>query len=231
MAVRAGPVYDTYRSVSSRSGRLQVRRPTTRSQRPPDLPRCDESGGPRIRGRGHHWDKPQVTSVDCVKIPGVMTRLLQQEEATAALFHDGWLVDRRPRLLARRVPQSLGRLKDVMILAGQNVVPEDIEEIGEHNPGVARYVVAVGIESYRSGRERLLVVAEVRDDDGAVRTYSRIHRAADRSTVCTRAATARRESRLPGTMPKTSSGKLQRAKCELYLAGKAELVPAISTSS
>jgi fatty-acyl-CoA synthase len=36
----------------------------------------------------------------------------------------------------------------------------------------------------------------------------------------------------PGTLPKTSSGKLQRAKCrELYLAEELELVAAISTSS
>ena len=36
----------------------------------------------------------------------------------------------------------------------------------------------------------------------------------------------------PGTLPKTSSGKLQRAKCrELYLGEELELVPAISTSS
>jgi fatty-acyl-CoA synthase len=36
----------------------------------------------------------------------------------------------------------------------------------------------------------------------------------------------------PGSLPKTSSGKLQRARCrELYLGDELELVPAISTSS
>ena len=55
-----------------------------------------------------------------------------------------------------------GRLKDLIILGGENIVPVDVEEIVDHIPGV-RYSAAVGIESERTGSQRLYVVAEVRD--------------------------------------------------------------------
>src|SRR5205807_698208 len=55
-----------------------------------------------------------------------------------------------------------GRLKDVIILGGENVVPTAVEEIVDHVPGI-RYSAAVGVDSERTGTQRLYVVAELRD--------------------------------------------------------------------
>jgi len=81
-------------------------------------------------------------------------------------------------------------------------------------------VIAFGMEGYK-GKESVVVVAEVRADDMDVVREAIHHRTLE---VC---GLPPRDVMLvqPGSLPKTSSGKLQRAKCrELYLAEELELV-------
>jgi acyl-CoA synthetase (AMP-forming)/AMP-acid ligase II len=105
-----------------------------------------------------------------------------------------------------------GRLKDVIILGGENVLPADIEEVVDHVPGV-RYSAAVGLDSERTGTQRLHVVAEVRSESAAADE----HRALVREIV-NRVYKSRghRPSRVllvrTGTIPKTSSGKIQHSR-------------------
>ena len=79
-------------------------------------------------------------------------------------------------------------------------------------PGV-RYSAAVGIDSERTGTQRLYVVAEVRDESAPPETLAAITR-----EIVSRVHTARghRPSRVllvrASTIPKTSSGKIQRAR-------------------
>src|SRR5688572_21843325 len=150
----------------------------------------------------------------CVQSPGVMQGYYNNPEATArVLMPGGWLrtgdlgyVDDEGFLFVT------GRLKDLMILGGENVVPGDIEEVVDHVAGV-RYSAAVGIDSERTGTQRLFVVAEVRDEtaDEAVRQklvksiVSRIY--AERGHRPARVLLVR-----SGTIPKTSSGKIQRSR-------------------
>jgi fatty-acyl-CoA synthase len=136
-------------------------------------------------------------------------------DATAAAFHDGWL---RTGDLGYLVDGELvvcGRIKDVIILGGRNVHPQDVERAIADVDGVrAGNVIAFGTPG-RRGRESLVVVAEARDVD-------------DQNDV--RRAVAERVRDVvglpaedvvlvqPGTLPKTSSGKLQRGLCrERYL--------------
>ena len=106
-----------------------------------------------------------------------------------------------------------GRIKDVMILGGENVGPADVEEIVDAVAGV-RYSAAVGIDSERTGTQRLHVVAEVRETSrprerpcaiSSARSCTRVHRA--RGHRPARVLLVR-----PGTIPKTSSGKIQRSR-------------------
>ena len=58
-----------------------------------------------------------------------------------------------------------GRIKDVIIVGGRNVFPEDIERAVGVLPGVRTgNVIAFGVEGYK-GKETVVVVAEVRADD------------------------------------------------------------------
>ena len=107
-----------------------------------------------------------------------------------------------------------GRIKDVIIVGGRNVFPEDIERAVGLLDGVrAGNVIAFGVEGYK-GKETVVVVAEVRTDDPDNVRHAIHHRTLD---VC---GLPPRDVMLvqAGTLPKTSSGKLQRAKCrEQYL--------------
>jgi acyl-CoA synthetase (AMP-forming)/AMP-acid ligase II len=150
----------------------------------------------------------------CVKSPGVMMGYYNNPEATArVLSPDGWLrtgdlgfVDDEGYLYIT------GRLKDVILLGGVNVLPADIEEIVDEVPGV-RYSAAIGLDSERTGTQRLHVVAEVRSEsagDGEYRDLvreivSRVHKS--RGHRPSRVVLVR-----SGTIPKTSSGKIQRSR-------------------
>jgi fatty-acyl-CoA synthase len=145
----------------------------------------------------------------------------KRPDATAALFRDGWLCTGDLAYLVNGELVLCGRIKDVIIVGGRNVFPEDIERAVGVLDGVrAGNVIAFGVEGYK-GKESVVVVAEVRAEDLDTVRHEIHHRALD---VC---GLPPRDVMLvkPGTLPKTSSGKLQRAKCrELYLADELELV-------
>ncbi|MFZ4721494.1 MAG: AMP-binding protein, partial [Ilumatobacteraceae bacterium] len=145
----------------------------------------------------------------------------KRPDATAALFRDGWLCTGDLAYVVDGELVLCGRIKDVIIVGGRNVFPEDIERAVGVLEGVrAGNVIAFGVEGYK-GKESVVVVAEVRADDLEAVRQEIHHRALD---VC---GLPPRDVMLvkPGTLPKTSSGKLQRAKCrELYLADELELV-------
>jgi len=147
----------------------------------------------------------------------------KRPDATAALFRDGWLCTGDLAYLVNGELVLCGRIKDVIIVGGRNVFPEDIERAIAVIDGVrAGNVIAFGVEGYK-GKESVVVVCEVRaaEPDGLDAVRHAVHqRTLD---VC---GLPPRDVMLvkPGTLPKTSSGKLQRAKCrELYLGEALEL--------
>ena len=132
----------------------------------------------------------------------------KRPEATAATFHDDWL---RTGDLAYLIEGELvlcGRIKDVIIVAGRNVFPEDVERSVAEIDGVrAGNVIAFGVQGSR--REGVVVVAEAKAGDievirnqVAARVRDVLGLAADEIVLVA-----------PGTLPKTSSGKLQRSLC------------------
>ncbi len=144
----------------------------------------------------------------------------KRPDATAALFRDGWLCTGDLAYLVDGELVLCGRIKDVIIVGGRNVFPEDIERAVGVLDGVRTgNVIAFGVEGYK-GKESVVVVAEVRDAELDEVRHTVHHRTLD---VC---GLPPRDVILvkPGTLPKTSSGKLQRAKCrELYLNEELEL--------
>ncbi|MBV1892809.1 MAG: AMP-binding protein [Ilumatobacteraceae bacterium] len=137
----------------------------------------------------------------------------KRADATAALFRDGWMCTGDLAYLLDGELVVCGRIKDIIIVGGRNIFPEDIEAaIGPLDGVRAGNVIAFGMEGYK-GKESVVVVAEVRVSDssgGLIEIRDRIHhRALEVSGVPPRDVMLV----TPGTLPKTSSGKLQRAKC------------------
>lgn len=146
----------------------------------------------------------------------VMSGYYQRPDATAEAFDGEWF---RTGDLAYLLDGELvlcGRMKDVIIVAGRNVFPEDVERSVAEVEGVrAGNVIAFGIDGSR--REKVVVVAEARTDDPdgvrssvAARVRQTIGMAADDIVLVD-----------PGSLPKTSSGKLQRSLCrDRYLGSE-----------
>jgi acyl-CoA synthetase (AMP-forming)/AMP-acid ligase II len=166
---------------------------------------------------------PKTEGEIWVRSPGVMQGYYNNPEATAEVLRPGgWLRTGDLGLLDDDgFLYITGRLKDVMILAGQNVVPADVEEAVDHLPGV-RYSAAVGIENERTGTQRLHVVAEVREPDAPDESLSRLVR---HIVQRVHERVGHRPARVllvrPGTIPKTSSGKIQRSRLgDLIVSGE-----------
>jgi fatty-acyl-CoA synthase len=134
------------------------------------------------------------------------------------LFHDEYL---RTGDLAYLVDGELvvcGRIKDVINIGGRNVFPEDVERAVATIEGVrAGNVIAFGVPG--RGKEGVVVVAETRAADVAATRRTVAERV--RQTV----GVPPKDVVLvePGTLPKTSSGKLQRGLCRQRYLGE-ELV-------
>ncbi|HUP37370.1 MAG TPA: AMP-binding protein, partial [Candidatus Limnocylindria bacterium] len=152
--------------------------------------------------------------------PSTMRGYFRNPEATQAVFHDDW-VDTGD--LGYRADGELfvtGRSKDVVIVAGRNLYPQEIEELIGDVPGVRRgCVAAFGVPDPTGGTERLVVAAETRQSGAGRR---RALEAAIRERVLDGVGLPPDAIALypPGSVPRTSSGKIRRrAAREAYLQG------------
>jgi fatty-acyl-CoA synthase len=113
-----------------------------------------------------------------------------------------------------------GRAKDLIIRAGHNIVPQEIEAATAEVKGVRRgCVAAFGSRDPRSGTERVVVVAETRETRAQERKRIKAeigHRVAAAGVPPDRVVLGP-----PGAIPKTSSGKIRRHETKrLYESGK-----------
>lgn len=111
-----------------------------------------------------------------------------------------------------------GRVKDIIIMGGRNLYPTDIERLAEQVPGVRAGNAAAVTWRTPQGRESFAVLAESRQASDAARADQIADgiRSAVTGELGVRPAAVRV---LPvGTLPKTPSGKIQRAAAAELLA-------------
>jgi fatty-acyl-CoA synthase len=140
----------------------------------------------------------------------------KRPDANAELFHEGWLRTGDLAYLLDGEMVMCGRIKDMIIVGGRNVYPEDVERALADVVGVrAGNVIAFGIDGSQ-GREGLVVVAESKGDDHAEVRRSVAQRVRDAIGLPAKEIVLVE----PGSLPKTSSGKLQRSLCKVRYLGE-----------
>ncbi|HEY8604884.1 fatty acyl-AMP ligase [Tsuneonella suprasediminis] len=166
--------------------------------------------------RGDH----QIGKVWC-RGPSVMHSYFRNQEATDECLVDGWLDTGDMGYMADGYLFIVGRAKDMIIINGKNHWPQDIEWAVEQLPGFNHGDIAAFAVETENGEEApaVLVHCRVSDPEERIKLHEQI-----RDKV--RAITGMNcvvELVPPRTLPRTSSGKLSRAKAKrLYLSGEIE---------
>ena len=140
----------------------------------------------------------------CVKGPQVMAGYWQQTEATAnVLDADGWFKTGDVAILAEDgFIRLVDRIKDMIIVSGFNVYPNEIDDIGSQHPGILE-CAAVGVPNEVSGETVKLFV--VKSDPSLTE--------ADVIAHCRENLTAYKvpkEVEFKDELPKTNVGKILR---------------------
>lgn len=91
-------------------------------------------------------------------------------ERTAEVLRDGWYLTRDYGFFHEGEIYVVGRKKDLIIVAGKNIYPEDVEDaVGAVEGVLPGRVVAFGREDERAGTEEICVVVESDREDPAER--------------------------------------------------------------
>jgi fatty-acyl-CoA synthase len=158
----------------------------------------------------------------CLRGPSVMRGYYRDPAATAeVLDQQGWLDTGD---IGYRVGQRLfitARSKDVIIVNGRNIWPQDLEHLADDLPGVRQGNVSAFAAPSPLGEDLAVLVVECREQDpdkrhalvvaleSAVRSHFGIHSYIDLVP--------------PGTLPRTSSGKLARSRTKQDFLERIEL--------
>ena len=146
-----------------------------------------------------------------IKSNCMLTGYYHREDATVSSFTEGWFKTGDLGYLAEGELYVSGRKKDLIIVGGKNVYPQDIEavvnEVGGVHPGRC---VAFGVFNEEKGTEDVVVIAELETDhvDKERLVAEQIRKMVTQST-----AVALRQVYLVNDfwLIKTSSGKIARA--------------------
>jgi len=151
--------------------------------------------------------------------PSITNGYFGEPEATRrVLSADGWLDTGDLGYFVRGQIAITGRDKDLIIINGRNIWPQDLEWAVEEMPGLRRGdAAAFSVEDPDAG-ERVIVLVQCRSTDPAARQRL----ALDVQGLLRRAAAVEAEVVLvrPHALPHTSSGKLSRSRAKAnFLAG------------
>lgn len=181
----------------------------------PNQRRCVSSGAPIrdcsvrvVDADGNTLGAGQVGEL-WLQSPSMFDGYRNQPEMTRTALQDGWYRSGDLGFVLEGEVFVIGRKKDIIIVAGKNLSPEDIEDVCSAVPGVlAGRVVAFGIDDVVQGTELVCVVAETELVDSAARRDLRL--SIVKAAMAIDVTVQRVELAPPRWLIKSSSGKLSR---------------------
>ncbi|HEY5682101.1 MAG TPA: AMP-binding protein [Sulfuricaulis sp.] len=163
-----------------------------------------------VDGTGHEVSEREEGRLEFCG-PSVTSGYFRNPEETRRLFHDGWVDSGDLAYMAGGDVYLTGRVKDVIIRAGRNIYPHELEEAVGNIPGIRKGCVAVfGSRQPASTIEKLVVLAETRET--GAEAHARL-RTTINATAMDLIGMLPDEVVLapPYAVLKTSSGKVRRA--------------------
>ena len=101
-----------------------------------------------------------------IKSDSLFAGYYNRPDLTATAIIDGWYHSGDLGFCIEDELFAVGRKKDLLIVGGENLYPQDIEEIvGSHSTIRAGRVVAIGVYNPDIGTDEIVVVAEVECED------------------------------------------------------------------
>ena len=158
--------------------------------------------------------------------PSLMSGYFQDPDATArALAGDGWLDTGDIGYLSEGEIVLTGRSKDLIILNGRNIWPQDLEWTAEAEIAGLRSGDVAAFSVPADGEEAVIVLVQTRSSDTETRRNLTV---AVADLLRQRHGVEAQVNLVGGhALPQTSSGKLSRSRAKAaYLAGLAEAEPA-----
>ncbi|HUE98288.1 MAG TPA: AMP-binding protein [Anaerolineales bacterium] len=141
----------------------------------------------------------------------MLTGYYHRDDATQQAFADGWYLTGDYGFILDEEVFVSGRKKDMIIVGGKNVYPQDLESLTYEVPGVhAGRSVAFGMFNEEQGTEDVVIIAEVDSDDAA---EQQLVADAIRAHVTKNSAITLRHVKVVDSkwIEKTSSGKTARS--------------------
>ncbi|MBW2732386.1 MAG: AMP-binding protein [Deltaproteobacteria bacterium] len=109
---------------------------------------------------------PRHVGEIAIRSDSMLEGYYDQADLTAKALENGWYFTGDLGYLAEGQLFVTGRKKDMVIIAGKNIYPQDVEELVSEVEGVhPGRVVAFGVYDEASGTEQLVVMAEVRTEE------------------------------------------------------------------
>ena len=158
--------------------------------------------------------------------PSATSGYFRNPEATKKLFQDDWLNSGDLAYMAEGEVFITGRSKDLIIRAGRNIYPHEVEEAVGNIPGVRKgCVAAFATTDPHTGSEQLVMLVETRET-GSEKTGTLRKKITNIASDLLGLPPDVVILVSPHTVLKTSSGKIRRSACkDMYEKGKLGRAP------
>ena len=149
-----------------------------------------------------------VLKSDCM-----LTGYYHRPDATRKSFHRGWLLTGDLGFLHQGDVYVIGRKKDLIIVGGKNIFPQDLENLAYSVPGIhPGRAVAFGLMNEELGTEEVVIVAELEPGLDGPQIAQELEGAVRMAVIQGSEVTPRVVKVVPAPwILKTSSGKTARA--------------------
>jgi acyl-CoA synthetase (AMP-forming)/AMP-acid ligase II len=188
------------------------------------------SNGVPIRDTSVRINAPDGTALPegaigevCISGPGVFRGYYRDPEATAATLRDGWFATGDLGFLEGGELYLTGRTKDLLIVHGHNIMPDELERLADSVTGGGGLLrsAAFSVARGAAGEQAVVVVESADTDPGRLAEVGREIRVRIGRTMGLPLADLVFVRR--GRIPRTTSGKMQRGELrQRYLDGSLE---------